>query len=99
MPAQALGTLPQHNRDVFLGKDFFPNLISDPFRHGLRIAFAFSIVLFTLAAIASWLHGGKYVYEQAGPDDDTRRDEAEAQEETAGVYKTVVFQEDDEDDG
>jgi hypothetical protein len=39
------------------GKAFFPQLISGPFINGLRIAFSFSLVLFLLAAWASWLRG------------------------------------------
>jgi MFS family permease len=96
MPAQTLQTLPQHNQDVILGKDFFPNLISGPFMHGLRIAFSFSFALFLLAAIASWLRGGRYVYKEQD-DDEIRRDETDALEAAAGAYK-VVLQEEDSDD-
>lgn len=63
--------------------------------HGLRIAFSFSMALFLLAAVASWLRGGKYVYGDRGsPDDQTRRDETEALEEMAGAYKMVLQEED-----
>ena len=65
--------------------------------HGLRIAFSFSLILFLLAAIASWLRGNRYVYEEHGvPDDQTKQDETEALEEMAGTYK-MVLQEDDYD--
>jgi EmrB/QacA subfamily drug resistance transporter len=96
VPASVLHTLPQHNQDVILGKDFFPNLISGPFMHGLRIAFTFSLILFLFAAVASWLRGGRYVYEEhRGNDEVTRRDETEALEEMTGAYKMVLQEDDD----
>jgi len=97
MPAAALHALPQHNQSVILGKTFFPNLISGPFMHGLRIAFTFSLALFALAAVASWLRGGRYVYEESDTSEDmVKRDETEAQEMVAGVYKTVLQENDDD---
>ncbi|SHG67988.1 Predicted arabinose efflux permease, MFS family [Jatrophihabitans endophyticus] len=44
---------------------FFPNLIADPFRHGLTIAFTASIVMLLIAAGASLLRGKKFVHEDA----------------------------------
>lgn len=94
VPAPVLHALPPRNQAVILGKDFFPNLISGPFMHGLRIAFTFSLILFLLAAIASWLRGDRYVHdEHDNPDDETRRDETEALEEMAGAYKMVLQEE------
>jgi len=99
LPASVLHALPQHNQDVITGKNFFPNLISGPFMHGLKIAFTFSAVLFVLAAIASWLRGGKYVHEvhggdsgSSGSDDEDviKRDETEALEEATGAYRAVL---------
>jgi len=91
IPADTLHALPAHNQAVVTGKEFFPDLISDPFMHGLRIAFTFSLVLFVLAAIASWLRGGRYVHEEhEGSDDTIKRDEAEALTETAGAYRMVL---------
>jgi MFS family permease len=43
------------------GRSFFPHLISNPFMHGLRIAFTVSLVMCVIAAACSWLRGGKYV--------------------------------------
>jgi hypothetical protein len=63
IPKQTLAGLPAHDRAVITGTDFFPHLISGPFMDGLGIAFAFACVLFLLAAIASWLRGAKYIYE------------------------------------
>jgi hypothetical protein len=48
------------------GSEFFPHLISDPFRHGLLIAFTASIVMLLLAAGASLMRGERFVHEDAG---------------------------------
>src|SRR4051794_12258302 len=48
------------------GQEFFPHLISDPFRHGLLIAFTASIVMLLLAAGASLMRGERFVHEDAG---------------------------------
>jgi len=47
------------------GKSFFPELISDPFRHGLFIAFGVSVVMLLIAAGASLMRGGKFVHDGA----------------------------------
>ncbi|MBO0894149.1 MAG: MFS transporter [Acidimicrobiales bacterium] len=44
------------------GRSFFPQLISEPFRHGLSEALDFAVVACLVAAAASWLRGGRYVY-------------------------------------
>jgi MFS family permease len=44
---------------------FFPNLISDPFRHGLLIAFSASIVMLLIAAGASLMRGERFVHDDA----------------------------------
>jgi EmrB/QacA subfamily drug resistance transporter len=44
------------------GRSFFPGLIAKPFQSGLREAFAFALGACLIAAIASWLRGGKYVH-------------------------------------
>jgi hypothetical protein len=46
---------------VLTGRSFFPELISEPFRHGLHEAFAFAIVACLIAAVASWFRGQRYV--------------------------------------
>jgi hypothetical protein len=52
-----LQTLPAHNAAVLTGKQFFPNLISAPFHHGLVIVFATATAMSVLAAAASLLRG------------------------------------------
>ena len=83
IPAGTLHALPAKNQAALTGHDFFPNLISQPFMHGLKIAFTFSLVLFVLAAIASWLRGGKYVHQE--PDEETQEDTTRAERELVNV--------------
>ena len=49
---------------VLTGKQFFPELISGPFHHGLNIVFTMAICLLVIAAGVSLLRGGRYVYEE-----------------------------------
>jgi EmrB/QacA subfamily drug resistance transporter len=56
----ALAILAPQNRSLLIGHSFFPNLISAPFRTGLREAFAFAIVACVIAAAASLMRGGRY---------------------------------------
>ncbi len=45
------------------GRTFFSSLISKPFMGGLHEAFDFAVVACLIAAVASWLRGGKYHYQ------------------------------------
>jgi MFS family permease len=58
-----LSSLPPATAAYLTGKTFFPTLISGPFIQGLRIAFGASVVMCVVAAAASWLRGGRYVYQ------------------------------------
>lgn len=61
------------------GRKFFPSLIAAPFRSGLHEAFTFSIVACLVAAGASWLRGGRYVFvekEEESPTAPTAAEEA-----------------------
>jgi MFS family permease len=62
--AHALGQLPVAQQHLLTGRGFFPGLISAPFRAGLHAALDFAIVASLLAAGASWLRGGRYVYSE-----------------------------------
>ncbi|MGI8696708.1 MAG: MFS transporter [Mycobacteriales bacterium] len=59
---KVLDSLPKHNSDYLTGRQFFPTLISAPFQDGLRVAFIFAIIACLVAAVASYLRGGKYHY-------------------------------------
>nr|WP_280672030.1 MFS transporter [Kitasatospora sp. MAP12-44] len=56
-PTGVLHTLPASNVAVLTGRDFFPNLISAPFHHGLIVVFATATAMSLLAAGASLLRG------------------------------------------
>jgi MFS family permease len=64
IPEDQLKALPPENAATITGKHFFPDLISKPFMHGLTFAFTFSLVLYLLAAVASWLGGARYVHDE-----------------------------------
>jgi MFS family permease len=63
LPASVLQQLPAASQALLLSKTFFPNLISVPFDFGLRLAFSISVVFALIAAVASALRGGRYIYE------------------------------------
>jgi MFS family permease len=67
IPASALQALPAAAQATILSKAFFPNLISASFDDGLRIAFAISVVLSLIAALASLLRGKRVIYGQESP--------------------------------
>jgi hypothetical protein len=56
-----LSSLPAAARQIITGREFFPDLISGPFQHGLVVMFALATVLTVLAALASALRGGRRV--------------------------------------
>jgi MFS family permease len=62
IPPKVLAALPPENAATITGKQFFPDLISGPFMHGLVFAFTFSLILNLLAALASWLGGAKFIH-------------------------------------
>jgi EmrB/QacA subfamily drug resistance transporter len=66
IPLQVLQALPSTQAAVITSRTFFPQLISDAFHHGLDEVFIFSIVMCLIAAGASWLRGGRYVYREEG---------------------------------
>ena len=59
------GTLPHlpHATAAYLtGHTFFPSLVSHPFATGIHTVFYFAAGCCLVAAVASWLRGGKYYY-------------------------------------
>ena len=66
IPAQVLQSLPAEQAAIITSRTFFPQLISTSFHHGLTVVLTFSIVMCLIAAGASWLRGGKYVYREKG---------------------------------
>jgi MFS family permease len=69
---QVLAKLPVASQHVLVGREYFPSLISGAFRSGLHAALDFAVLASLVAAGASWLRGGKYVY--------TEGDDADAED-------------------
>ncbi len=63
----ALAHLSPAHQAYLTGRAFFPHLISGPFLSGLHAAFDFAFAACALAAVASWLRGGKYVHQEVLP--------------------------------
>jgi MFS family permease len=60
------GHLSVATQQAVSSRTFFPSLISAPFHAGLHTAFDFATAACLVAAAASWLRGGKYVYRETG---------------------------------
>jgi MFS family permease len=56
-----IGHLSAANAAALTNRNFFPNLIAEPFQSGLHKAFAFAICACLLAALMSWSRGRRYV--------------------------------------
>jgi MFS family permease len=65
-PSGVLNKLPAHNTAVLTGKQFFPNLISGPFHHGLIIVFSAAVALSLGGAVISLLRGKQFYYDDPG---------------------------------
>lgn len=62
LPASIVKALPAASQVEILGKEFFPNLISGPFKSGLAIAFAISAGLSVVAALVSLMRGERVIF-------------------------------------
>ena len=66
-----VGSLSSSHAAYLTGKTYFPQLISKPFMHGLRIVFSAATIMSLVAAAASWMRGTKYVHtEEIGSGDE-----------------------------
>ncbi|MBO0748070.1 MAG: MFS transporter, partial [Acidimicrobiaceae bacterium] len=63
---KTLSQLPHAAVASITARNFFPSLISDPFRSGLHETFAFAAAICLVAALASWSRGAKPVLEEGG---------------------------------
>ncbi|HTZ92403.1 MAG TPA: MFS transporter [Streptosporangiaceae bacterium] len=63
-PTGALARLPAHNAAILTGKQFFPDLISGPFHHGLVIVFSAAIAMSVLGALISFMRGKQFYYSE-----------------------------------
>ncbi|MGA7677614.1 MAG: MFS transporter [Dehalococcoidia bacterium] len=64
IPPAVLHALPTQQVSIITSRSFFPQLISEPFHHGLAQVLIFSMVICLIAAGTSWLRGGKYIYRE-----------------------------------
>ncbi len=60
-----LGSLPTNIATNLTSRSYFPQLIMDPFRSGLSVVLIFSIIVYLIAVVVSWLRGGKYIYHES----------------------------------
>jgi EmrB/QacA subfamily drug resistance transporter len=68
----ALSSLPAGDRTTLTGREFFPDLISQPFHHGLVIVFGAAVAMSVIGAAASMLRGARYVHSDVVPDEAPR---------------------------
>jgi MFS family permease len=61
LPSAAAAHVSQAHYAFLTGRGFFPSLISEPFGHGLHLAFYVAAALCFAAAVFSWLRGGTAV--------------------------------------
>jgi MFS transporter len=55
------------------GRSFFPKVIAPAFADGLHLAFDFAAATTFIAAIASWLRGGRYIHAEESLFDEANR--------------------------
>ncbi len=63
-PTGVLNHLPARNVHTLTGRQFFPQLISGPFHHGLIIVFSMAMTVLVIAAILALRHGGQDLVRQ-----------------------------------
>ena len=63
LPAAVLANLPAFNRNLILGKEFFPSLMAPAFMASLRITFYGAAAMSLVAAIASMIRGETYIHD------------------------------------
>jgi MFS family permease len=77
-PTGVLNHLPARNVHVLTGKQFFPQLISGPFHHGLVIVFIMAMSVLVMAALLALRHGGQeLVKERAAAEVAARAEQTE----------------------
>jgi MFS family permease len=74
VPAAVWHTLAPTAQGALTSPRFFPHLIATPFMHSLSVVFTFAAAMSLVAAVASLLRGGHYIYEedQRGARDERR---------------------------
>jgi MFS family permease len=64
VPHHVLASLGPARAQYLTGRTFFPQLISSSFQNGLRLAFDFAAGITLVAAVVSWMRGGRYIHGQ-----------------------------------
>ena len=62
-----LNHLPHATATYLTGHRFFPTLVSHPFATGIHEAFYFAAACCLVAAVASWMRGGRYYHTEPEP--------------------------------
>jgi MFS family permease len=68
-----LHTLHPATAAYLTGHRFFPSLVSHPFASGIHEAFLFAAGCCLVAAVASWLRGGRYIHSEQGAGEEEAR--------------------------
>jgi MFS family permease len=76
-PTGVLKHLPASNVRALTGKEFFPQLISGPFHHGLVIVFSMAMTVLVIAAILALRHGGQELVKERAAAEVARAEQAE----------------------
>jgi MFS family permease len=61
-PTGALKQLPPHQVAYITGRSFFPQLIEQPFAHGMHLAFTFAAIATAIAIVASAIRPRRYMH-------------------------------------
>ncbi|MGH3150282.1 MAG: MFS transporter, partial [Streptosporangiaceae bacterium] len=80
-PTGALQHMPAHQVAYITGRSFFPQLIEQPFAHGMHLAFTFAAIATAIAVVASALRPKRYLH----ADEPLIEELAEGAARTAGV--------------
>ena len=64
-PTGELDRLPPANAARLTGHEFFPQLISAPFHHGLVVVFTAAVAMTLVAALASLFRGSRYIHDDS----------------------------------
>jgi MFS family permease len=80
-PTGALQHMPAHQVAYITGRSFFPQLIEQPFAHGMHLAFTFAAIATAIAVIASAIRPKRYVH----ANEPLGEELAEGAAETAGL--------------
>jgi hypothetical protein len=65
-PSGVLHRLPRADVQALTSKEFFPNLVSAPFHHGLVVVFTAAIAMSVTGAVVSMLRGRQFYYTEPG---------------------------------